>query len=163
MSAERRWNQRRFHLEESLTQNGGARTVFIEYMTPGTTVPPHYHTRQYRSYPITVPHLSNFLAVCYSRLRSTSLTETNPQASPRPSTCSRAPSRSTHRRRHQPQPGTRAPTWTSWSGPPRRSSPGARGRRRPCRPACTTSTSWARRTRCSGWCSRRGTRTSRGC
>ncbi|KAG6363508.1 hypothetical protein INS49_008608 [Diaporthe citri] len=45
MSAERRWNQRRFHLEESLTQNGGARTVFIEYMTPGTTVPPHYHTR----------------------------------------------------------------------------------------------------------------------
>lgn len=49
MSAERRWDQRRFHLEESLTQNGGARTVFIEYMTPGTTVPPHYHTRQYKS------------------------------------------------------------------------------------------------------------------
>lgn len=48
MSAERRFNQRRFHLEESLTQNGGARTVFIEHMTPGTTVPPHYHTRQYK-------------------------------------------------------------------------------------------------------------------
>ncbi|KAK2610749.1 hypothetical protein N8I77_004152 [Diaporthe amygdali] len=45
MSAERRWNQRRFHIEESTTQNGGQRTVFIEYMTPGTTVPPHYHTR----------------------------------------------------------------------------------------------------------------------
>lgn len=45
MSAERRWNQRRFRIEESTTQNGGQRTVFIEYMTPGTTVPPHYHTR----------------------------------------------------------------------------------------------------------------------
>ncbi|KAI7780303.1 hypothetical protein LA080_016151 [Diaporthe eres] len=45
MSAERRFEQRRFHLEESLTQNGGARTVFVEHMTPGTTVPPHYHTR----------------------------------------------------------------------------------------------------------------------
>lgn len=56
MSAERRWNQRRFHLEESLTQNGGARTVFIEYMTPGTTVPPHYHTRQYKS-SLTIPRL----------------------------------------------------------------------------------------------------------
>lgn len=49
MSAERRFNQRRFHIEESITQNGGARTVFIEHMTPGTTVPPHYHTRQYKS------------------------------------------------------------------------------------------------------------------
>lgn len=58
MSAERRWDQRRFHLEESLTQNGGARTVFIEYMTPGTTVPPHYHTRQYKPlYTVTIlPH-----------------------------------------------------------------------------------------------------------
>ena len=45
MSAERRWDQRQFHLEESTTQNGGARTIFIEHMTPGTTVPPHYHTR----------------------------------------------------------------------------------------------------------------------
>ncbi|KFY25039.1 hypothetical protein V493_04868 [Pseudogymnoascus sp. VKM F-4281 (FW-2241)] len=45
MSAERRWDQRQFHLEESTTQNGGARTIFIEYMTPGTTVPPHFHTR----------------------------------------------------------------------------------------------------------------------
>lgn len=45
MSAERRFEQRRFRLEESVTQNGGARTVFIEHMTPGTTVPPHYHTR----------------------------------------------------------------------------------------------------------------------
>lgn len=59
MSAERRFNQRRFHLEESHTQNGGARTVFIEHMTPGTTVPPHYHTRQYKSLyfiPLQVPH-----------------------------------------------------------------------------------------------------------
>ncbi|KAG8165354.1 hypothetical protein KVR01_005629 [Diaporthe batatas] len=45
MSAERRFEQRRFRLEESVTQNAGARTVFIERMTPGTTVPPHYHTR----------------------------------------------------------------------------------------------------------------------
>lgn len=58
MSAERRWDQRRFHLEESLTQNGGARTVFIEYMTPGTTVPPHYHTRQYKSSPF--PNFPSF-------------------------------------------------------------------------------------------------------
>ncbi|OBT57536.1 hypothetical protein VE04_02121 [Pseudogymnoascus sp. 24MN13] len=41
MSAERRWDERHFHLEESTTQNGGARTIFIEHMTPGTTVPPH--------------------------------------------------------------------------------------------------------------------------
>lgn len=53
MSAERRFNQRRFLLEESLTQNGGARTVFVEHMTPGTTVPPHYHTRQYKPHPNT--------------------------------------------------------------------------------------------------------------
>lgn len=45
MSAERRWNQRRFRLEESITQNDGRKTVFIEWMTPGTAIPPHYHTR----------------------------------------------------------------------------------------------------------------------
>lgn len=45
MSASRRWDQRRFHLEESTTQNNGARTIFIEHMTPGTTVPPHYHSQ----------------------------------------------------------------------------------------------------------------------
>lgn len=45
MSAERRWDKRRFQLEESTTRNGGARTIFIESMTPGTTVPPHFHTR----------------------------------------------------------------------------------------------------------------------
>lgn len=45
MSAERRWDERRFQLEESTTLNGGARTIFIEAMTPGTTVPPHFHTR----------------------------------------------------------------------------------------------------------------------
>jgi quercetin dioxygenase-like cupin family protein len=45
MSAERRWDQRHFLLEESTTQNGGARTIFVEHMPPGTTLPPHYHTR----------------------------------------------------------------------------------------------------------------------
>lgn len=45
MSAERRWDKRRYQLEESTTRNGGARTVFIETMTPGTTVPPHFHNR----------------------------------------------------------------------------------------------------------------------
>ncbi|CZR37622.1 uncharacterized protein FPRO_07187 [Fusarium proliferatum ET1] len=45
MSSERRWDQRRFRLEESTTLNNGKRTIFIETMTPGTTVPPHYHTR----------------------------------------------------------------------------------------------------------------------
>ncbi|SCN92025.1 uncharacterized protein FFB20_12305 [Fusarium fujikuroi] len=45
MSSERRWDQRRFRLEESTTLNDGKRTIFIETMTPGTTVPPHYHTR----------------------------------------------------------------------------------------------------------------------
>lgn len=44
MSAERRWDQRRFELEESTSTHGG-RTVFIEHMTPGTTVPPHFHNR----------------------------------------------------------------------------------------------------------------------
>ncbi|KAJ4396392.1 hypothetical protein N0V93_000611 [Gnomoniopsis smithogilvyi] len=43
MAADRRWDQRRFHIEESSTQNNGQRTIFIEYMTPGTTVPIHYH------------------------------------------------------------------------------------------------------------------------
>lgn len=127
MSAERRFNQRRFHLEESLTQNGGARTVFIEHMTPGTTVPPHYHTRQYKffiSSPYNLPHccvafwnpsmMHNFVAPGANHTN----TRTQHQASPRPSTCSRAPSRSTPRRRPQPQPGTQARTWTSWSGPP---------------------------------------------
>lgn len=45
MSTDRRWDQRRFTLEESTTINNGARTVFIEHMTPGTSVPPHVHYR----------------------------------------------------------------------------------------------------------------------
>ncbi|KAF4440223.1 hypothetical protein F53441_12365 [Fusarium austroafricanum] len=45
MSSERRWDQRRFRLEESTTLNNGKRTIFIETMTPDTTVPPHFHTR----------------------------------------------------------------------------------------------------------------------
>ncbi|QKX56753.1 uncharacterized protein TRUGW13939_03860 [Talaromyces rugulosus] len=45
MAAERRWDKRRFQLEESASLNGGARTVFIESMAPGTTVPPHFHNR----------------------------------------------------------------------------------------------------------------------
>lgn len=45
MSAERRWDQRGLFLEESITQNNGARTIFIEHMTQGTAVPPHYHNR----------------------------------------------------------------------------------------------------------------------
>ncbi|KAK6541611.1 hypothetical protein TWF694_007411 [Orbilia ellipsospora] len=45
MSTERRYDSRRFQIEESTTLNNGARTVFIEHMTPGTTVPPHFHTR----------------------------------------------------------------------------------------------------------------------
>ncbi|KAF5966126.1 hypothetical protein FBULB1_11828 [Fusarium bulbicola] len=45
MSSERRWDQRRFRLEESTTLNDGKRSIFIETMTPGTTVPPHFHTR----------------------------------------------------------------------------------------------------------------------
>lgn len=72
MSAERRWDQRRFHLEESLTQNGGARTVFIEHMTPGTTVPPHYHTRQYIIIsPPTIPRSSPASRMRHSGPRST--------------------------------------------------------------------------------------------
>ncbi|ETN44582.1 uncharacterized protein HMPREF1541_10252 [Cyphellophora europaea CBS 101466] len=39
------FDQRRFRLEESTHLNGGARTVFIEHMTPGTQVPPHRHHR----------------------------------------------------------------------------------------------------------------------
>lgn len=45
MSSERRYDQRRYVIEESTTQNNGARTVFIEWMTPGTAVPPHWHNR----------------------------------------------------------------------------------------------------------------------
>lgn len=60
MSAERRFNQRRFHLEESLTQNGGARTVFIEHMTPGTTVPPHYHNSQYKPWSCYDTHFCRY-------------------------------------------------------------------------------------------------------
>jgi mannose-6-phosphate isomerase-like protein (cupin superfamily) len=45
MSTERRWDERRFQIEESTSSNGGKRTVFTETMTPGTSVPPHYHTR----------------------------------------------------------------------------------------------------------------------
>ncbi|CZR68526.1 uncharacterized protein PAC_18425 [Phialocephala subalpina] len=32
MSADRRWDQRRFQLEESTTLNGGARTISVEYI-----------------------------------------------------------------------------------------------------------------------------------
>ena len=42
---DRRWDERRFLIEESATENGGKRTIFVETMTPGTSVPPHYHTR----------------------------------------------------------------------------------------------------------------------
>ena len=45
MTAEGRWDRRKFELEESTTLNGSARTVFIEYMAPGTTVSLHFHTR----------------------------------------------------------------------------------------------------------------------
>ena len=45
MSTDRRWDERRFLIEESATENGGKRTIFVETMTPGTSVPPHYHTR----------------------------------------------------------------------------------------------------------------------
>lgn len=44
-SAQRRWDKRRYILEESGHTTNGARTTFIEFMTPGTTVPPHYHNR----------------------------------------------------------------------------------------------------------------------
>lgn len=43
MSADRRWDQRRFQIEESCTQNNNKQTIFIEHMTPGTTVPVHFH------------------------------------------------------------------------------------------------------------------------
>ncbi|KAI0146226.1 hypothetical protein GGR57DRAFT_290019 [Xylariaceae sp. FL1272] len=43
MSAERSWDKRQFRVEESTTLNGGARTVFIETMAPGPSVPPHWH------------------------------------------------------------------------------------------------------------------------
>ena len=47
MSAEREFTteQRRFTIEESITQNGGKRTIFVEHMSHGTAVPPHYHNR----------------------------------------------------------------------------------------------------------------------
>lgn len=45
MSETRRFAERQFILEESLTQNNGARTIFIEHMKPKMTVPPHYHSR----------------------------------------------------------------------------------------------------------------------
>lgn len=45
MSAERRYNERGFKIDESTTFNDGKRTVFVETMTPGTAVPPHFHTR----------------------------------------------------------------------------------------------------------------------
>lgn len=45
MSAERMWDHRRYKIEESTAQNGGKRTVFIEHMAPGTSVPPHVHYR----------------------------------------------------------------------------------------------------------------------
>jgi hypothetical protein len=45
MSTDRRWDQRGFVIEESATRNGGKRTIFVETMSPGTTVPPHFHTR----------------------------------------------------------------------------------------------------------------------
>ncbi|KAH7364047.1 hypothetical protein BKA65DRAFT_490295 [Rhexocercosporidium sp. MPI-PUGE-AT-0058] len=45
MSTDRRWDQRGFVIEESATSNGGKRTIFVETMSPGTTVPPHFHTR----------------------------------------------------------------------------------------------------------------------
>ena len=42
---DRRFDQRRYVIEASTTTNGGERTVFVESMTPGTSVPPHYHNR----------------------------------------------------------------------------------------------------------------------
>lgn len=45
MSTDRRYDQRKFVIEESASNNGGKRTVFVETMSPGTSVPPHYHTR----------------------------------------------------------------------------------------------------------------------
>jgi mannose-6-phosphate isomerase-like protein (cupin superfamily) len=45
MSTDRRYDQRRFVIEESATLTGGKRTIFIETMSPGTSVPPHFHNR----------------------------------------------------------------------------------------------------------------------
>ncbi|TVY60767.1 hypothetical protein LSUE1_G008432 [Lachnellula suecica] len=45
MSAERSWDQRRFVVEESAVNNGGKRTIFVETMSPGVSVPPHFHTK----------------------------------------------------------------------------------------------------------------------
>lgn len=42
--ADRRWEQRRFVIQESTATNNGARTIFVETMTPRTSVPPHYHS-----------------------------------------------------------------------------------------------------------------------
>lgn len=44
MPAERRWDQRIYRIVESASQNNGARTIIIETTTPGTSVPPHYHS-----------------------------------------------------------------------------------------------------------------------
>jgi hypothetical protein len=62
MSSERRWDERRFRLEESTTQNDGARTVFIEHMTPGTMVPPHYHNRFSETFDLIKGSISVFAA-----------------------------------------------------------------------------------------------------
>lgn len=45
MPAERRWDQREYRIVESASHNNNARTVIIETTTPGTSVPPHYHSR----------------------------------------------------------------------------------------------------------------------
>lgn len=42
--ADRRWEQRSFVIQESTATNNGARTIFVETMTPRTSVPPHYHS-----------------------------------------------------------------------------------------------------------------------
>ncbi|EPS45468.1 hypothetical protein H072_500 [Dactylellina haptotyla CBS 200.50] len=72
MSAERRYEQRRFRLEESTTLNGGARTVFIEHMSPGTTVPPHYHT----AFSETFDLISGSMSVFHTTTPSVSTLET---------------------------------------------------------------------------------------
>lgn len=45
MSAERSYDQRRFGLDESTTQNNGKRTIFIEHLAPGTGAPAHFRER----------------------------------------------------------------------------------------------------------------------
>jgi hypothetical protein len=45
ISTRRKYDQRRFIIEESASLNGGKRTIFIETVTPGTSVPPHFPTR----------------------------------------------------------------------------------------------------------------------